>query len=160
MDGTQPPFRSTHETEWPPLLFCCCCFPFSFSYPLRKQTTATKGALVLSGSVPPVERGLRTEETRKQAQMHKRTPASGEKQQDAATDAPYLSQREIEILALVADGRTDNEIAIRLCMSAKTVSWYVKEIRARLNARSRAHAVALAMWQGILSGEHSPDVHS
>jgi DNA-binding CsgD family transcriptional regulator len=107
-----------------------------------------------------VERGLRTEETRKQAQMHKRTPASGEKQQDAATDVPYLSQREIEILALVAGGRTDNEIAIQLCLSAKTVSWYVKEIRAELGAQSRAHAVALALQHGILSWTSIPEQES
>ncbi len=80
-----------------------------------------------------------------------------EEQRDAANSATYLSKREIEILTLVAEGRTDNEIAIRLCMSAKTVSWYVKEIRARFNARSRTHAVALAMRQGILSGKLSPE---
>ncbi len=82
---------------------------------------------------------------------------SDEEQRDAANNTTYLSKREIEILTLVAEGRTDNEIAIRLCMSAKTVSWYVKEIRARLDARSRAHAVALAMRQGILSGKLSPE---
>jgi DNA-binding CsgD family transcriptional regulator len=82
---------------------------------------------------------------------------SDEEQRDGANSATYLSEREIEILTLVAEGRTDNEIAIRLCMSAKTVSWYVKEIRARFNARSRTHAVALAMRQGILSGKLSPE---
>ena len=82
---------------------------------------------------------------------------SDEEQRDVADNTTYFSKREIEILTLVAEGRTDNEIAIRLCMSAKTVSWYVKEIRARLDARSRAHAVALAMRQGILSGKLSPE---
>jgi len=85
------------------------------------------------------------------------TSTSAEEQRDAAHSATYLSEREIEILTLVAEGRTDNEIAIRLRISAKTVSWYVKEIRARFNARSRTHAVALAMRQGILSGKLSPD---
>ena len=82
---------------------------------------------------------------------------SDEEQRDVADNTTYFSKREIEILTLVAEGRTDNEIAIRLCMSAKTVSWYVKEIRTRLDARSRAHAVALAMRQGILSGKLSPE---
>ena len=82
---------------------------------------------------------------------------SDEEQRDVADNTTHFSKREIEILTLVAEGRTDNEIAIRLCMSAKTVSWYVKEIRARLDARSRAHAVALAMRQGILSGKLSPE---
>ena len=85
---------------------------------------------------------------------------SGEEQRDVAHSITSLSERELEILTLVAEGRTDNEIAIRLCMSAKSVSWYVKEIRARLGARSRAHAVALAMRQGILSGKPSPDQDS
>jgi LuxR family transcriptional regulator len=68
-----------------------------------------------------------------------------------------LSRREREVLALVAQGASDNEIAIRLCLSAKTVSWYVKEIRARLGAHSRAHAVALALRHGILSGMSTPE---
>jgi DNA-binding CsgD family transcriptional regulator len=85
---------------------------------------------------------------------------SGEKQRDVAHSITSLSERELEILTLVAEGRTDNEIAIRLYMSAKSVSWYVKEIRARFGARSRAHAVALAMRQGILSGKPSSDQES
>jgi len=51
----------------------------------------------------------------------------------------------------VAEGRTDREIALRLSLSVETVSWYVKAVRARLGARSRAHAVALAMRLGVLS---------
>ena len=82
---------------------------------------------------------------------------SDEEQRDVANNTTYFSKREIEILTLVAEGRTDNEIAVRLCLSAKTVSWYVKEIRTRLDARSRTHAVALAMRQGILSGKLSPE---
>jgi DNA-binding NarL/FixJ family response regulator len=91
--------------------------------------------------------------------MHNRASAFDEEQQDSANDAPYLSAREIEILGLVAEGRTDNEIAIQLCIPAKTVSWYVKEIRARLEARSRAQAVARALRQGILSGKRPPKAH-
>jgi DNA-binding CsgD family transcriptional regulator len=67
-----------------------------------------------------------------------------------------LSRREREVLALVAQGASDNEIAIQLCLSAKTVSWYVKDIRARLGAQSRAHAVALALQHGILSKTLTP----
>jgi len=68
-----------------------------------------------------------------------------------------LSRRQREVLALVAQGASDNEIAIQLCLSAKTVSWYVKEIRARLEARSRAHAVALALQHGLLSATSIPE---
>ena len=68
-----------------------------------------------------------------------------------------LSRRERQVLTLVAQGASDNEIAIQLCLSAKTVSWYVKEIRAKIGAHSRAHAVALAMEHGILSGLSTPE---
>lgn len=63
-----------------------------------------------------------------------------------------LSSRHREILALVAQGATDSEIARQLCLSPKTVGWYVSEILARLGARCRAHAVALALQQGVLNG--------
>ena len=85
---------------------------------------------------------------------------SGEDQGDAANDITTLSKRQLQVLGLVAEGATDNEIAIRLGLSAKTISYYVKELRARLDARSRAHAVALAMRQGILSGNSSPEQDS
>ena len=82
---------------------------------------------------------------------------SREERQHAASDAPHLAPRELEILTLVAQGKTDNEIAMALCLSAKTVSWYMSQIRTRFDASSRAHAVALAMQQGILSSKPCPD---
>ena len=78
--------------------------------------------------------------------------SDSDRQPTAAHDAVHLSRREREVLALVAEGRTDREIALRLSLSVETVSWYVKAVRARLGARSRAHAVALAMRLGVLSG--------
>lgn len=77
--------------------------------------------------------------------------SDSDRQPAAAHDAVHLSRRESEILALVAEGRTDREIALRLSLSVETVSWYVKAVRARLGARSRAHAVALAIRLGVLS---------
>ena len=68
-----------------------------------------------------------------------------------------LSSRQREVLALVAQGATDSEIAQQLCLSVDTVAWHVKEIRCRLDARSRAHAVALAMRHDLLSSQQLPD---
>lgn len=68
----------------------------------------------------------------------------------AAHDEVCLSCREREILTLVAEGATDNEIAHHLSLSKETVSWYMKQIRGRLDARSRAHAVALALRGNLL----------
>jgi DNA-binding CsgD family transcriptional regulator len=80
-----------------------------------------------------------------------------EDQSQEASSAPHLAPRELEILTLVAQGMTDNEIAMQLYMSAKTVSWYMGEIRSKLDASSRAHAVALAIQQSILCGKLSQE---
>ena len=75
---------------------------------------------------------------------------------DTADREMSLSNRQKEVLALVALGATDNEIAQQLCLSVDTISWHVKEIRCRLDARSRAHAVALAIRHDLLPGQQSP----
>jgi DNA-binding NarL/FixJ family response regulator len=57
-----------------------------------------------------------------------------------AADPAGLTTREIEVLALVADGLTDREIAARLFLSPKTVGHHVSSILAKLGARSRVEA--------------------
>ena len=62
-----------------------------------------------------------------------------------------LTAREAEVLALVADGRTNGEIGRLLFISTKTASVHVSNIMAKLGATSRGEAVALARADGILS---------
>ncbi|WP_052337084.1 helix-turn-helix transcriptional regulator [Nocardioides alkalitolerans] len=65
-----------------------------------------------------------------------------------ASDA--LTPREEEILALVAQGRTNGEIARQLYISVKTVSVHVSNILGKLGAASRTEAAALARRKGLL----------
>ena len=81
----------------------------------------------------------------------------GEEQGDTGNNMTTLSERQMQVLALVAEGSTDKEIALQLGLSAKTISSYMKHIRARLGAQSRAHAVALAMRQGLLPRSWPPN---
>ena len=61
-----------------------------------------------------------------------------------------LTRRELEILALVAQGRTNGEIAKQLFISTKTVSVHVSSILAKLGAASRTEAAAVARGRGLL----------
>ena len=63
---------------------------------------------------------------------------------------PELSPREREVLALVARGRTNAEIAASLVLSEHTVHRHVANILAKLGAASRAAAVAAATEQGLI----------
>lgn len=67
---------------------------------------------------------------------------------ESAPDA--LTPRETEILALVADGRSNGEIARQLFISAKTVSVHVSNILAKLDAASRTEAAAIARRRDLL----------
>ncbi len=61
-----------------------------------------------------------------------------------------LSQRELEILRLIADGLTNQEIADRLVLSLPTVKWHTGNLYGKLGVNSRTQAVARARELGIL----------
>ncbi|MEU7481767.1 response regulator transcription factor [Lentzea sp. NPDC042327] len=61
-----------------------------------------------------------------------------------------LTSRQCQTLALVAEGKVDEDIAHVLDIAVTTVRTHVREIRRRLGAHDRAHAVALAYHVGIL----------
>jgi DNA-binding NarL/FixJ family response regulator len=65
------------------------------------------------------------------------------------TPAPdALTPREQEVLAWVAQGLPNKEIAERLAISQRTVKFHVSSIMAKLGAANRTEAVALAVQQG------------
>ncbi len=61
-----------------------------------------------------------------------------------------LSERELEVLVLVAEGLTNREIAARLYLSLNTVKVHTRNIYGKLDAHHRADAVARARAFGIL----------
>jgi len=58
--------------------------------------------------------------------------------------------REIEVLQLIADGLVNREIGVRLFLSEETVKSHVRHLLAKLQARSRAHAVAVGYRRGLI----------
>jgi DNA-binding NarL/FixJ family response regulator len=67
-----------------------------------------------------------------------------------ATEPITLSPREIEVLRLVADGLGNKEISFRLGISEHTVKFHVNSILTRMNAATRAEAVAIGIRQGLV----------
>lgn len=61
-----------------------------------------------------------------------------------------LTPRQRQVLGLIASGSSTVEIASRLVVQPDTASRHVKDILARLGARSRAHAVAIAFRRGLI----------
>ena len=61
-----------------------------------------------------------------------------------------LTEREREILKLVAEGHTNNQIAERLIISPKTVDTHRTHVMDKLNLHSRAELVKYAMRRGLL----------
>ncbi len=57
-----------------------------------------------------------------------------------ATDALTLTGREEEVLALIADGLTNQEIATRLVVSENTIKYHVQNIYGKLNVTNRTEA--------------------
>ncbi len=67
----------------------------------------------------------------------------------AAQQEQALTEREVRLLRLVAEGLTNREIAERLCLSPHTVKEYVSTLMTKLGARKRAEAVNLAAKRGL-----------
>ncbi len=61
-----------------------------------------------------------------------------------------LTEREIEVLRLVAEGYDTAEIARRMSFSERTIKSILHDVTTRLQLRNRAHAVAYAVREGLI----------
>jgi DNA-binding CsgD family transcriptional regulator len=62
-----------------------------------------------------------------------------------------MSDRERQVLAVIAQGKTSQDIARRLGISARTVEAHSRSITKKLRAANKAHAVAIGFRKGILN---------
>jgi DNA-binding CsgD family transcriptional regulator len=69
---------------------------------------------------------------------------------DCPNGGVSLTPREIEVLALAADGLTGPELAQKLVLSPTTINTHFKNIHGKLHVRTRAAAVAKAMRLGMI----------
>jgi DNA-binding NarL/FixJ family response regulator len=112
----------------------------------QRALKAGAHAYVLKGSVRKeildtirdVSRGLKRIEPNVAADLAKH-------QSDAS-----LTRREIEVLSLVAAGKSNKLIAAQLKINEETAKTHMKSILAKLEANDRTHAVILALRRGVI----------
>ena len=130
----------------------------SFGHVYEIARTKSRLAAVLRASGERDEPACLVEEAREVAERLRAAPLLREldtvartPRESASGGEVALTPREAEILALVAQGRTNGEIAGQLFISVKTVSVHVSNVLAKLGASSRTEAAALARRRGLLT---------
>lgn len=72
---------------------------------------------------------------------------------DSSRSVNELTNKEVEVLKLVAHGATNKEIASSLNISDNTVKYHLRNIMEKLNVKNRAQIAAFAVTKGITLGE-------
>ena len=96
------------------------------------------------------ELGMRGLEERSLALQQQAVKSRGEKGRKQEVRVADLSKREVQVLQLVAAGKTNQEIASALCRSPSTVAIHVRNILGKTQAANRAEAAAFAVRHGLL----------
>lgn len=82
-----------------------------------------------------------------------RAPARTDRAQPTGDglDLEALTARELEVLTLIAEGLSSEQVAQRLGVSAATVKTHLRNVSAKLRAHSRLEAVAIALRRGLIA---------
>jgi DNA-binding NarL/FixJ family response regulator len=71
---------------------------------------------------------------------------------------PSLSKREREIMDLLSQGLTGEDVAERLVLSSETVKTHIRNAMTKLEANTRVHAIAIALREGYISPPEHAEV--
>ena len=96
----------------------------------------------------PLEELVRTIQQAHRGRKCLQTQVAQQLAQNVGSDT--LSEREIEVLALVSAGNRNRDIGVQLSISEETVKAHLRNILEKLAARDRTQAVAIAIRRGII----------
>ena len=94
---------------------------------------------------------LHIDEARTMGKIRLQLPPSALPSPPTKKETSPLSDREQEVIQLLASGLRDREISEKLYISERTVKFHIKNILKKLNVKTRAHATSKAVRQGWLS---------
>src|ERR1044072_1544660 len=156
MDGFTPPGgRKRLEEEWGAFLASGGAEGWYQLYvpdrgPVPVEFSATANVLParhLSVFIPPDETAA------EQAESALAREATGAAVAIEGSGRLQLTEREREVMTLVASGLQSGDIAERLFLSPETVKSHVHNVLGKLGAHTRAHAVAIALVTGQITWE-------
>lgn len=81
-----------------------------------------------------------------------------DRRRGSVADGRRLTTREMTVLTMVAGGWTSRQISIQLRISVKTIENHKQKVFDKLGVQNQAHAVSMAMRQGILAPERVVEV--
>lgn len=109
---------------------------------LRALNSGAVGYVLKDADIPHLIRAIRS--VRDGGSYVDSRLAGGALLAGRSSEAPLLTEREMEILAMIVKGATNREIAATLVVSAHTVKYHVDNIKTKLGARRRTDIVRLA----------------
>lgn len=80
--------------------------------------------------------------------MHK---SLSEEQKPSSIQAEHLTDREHQVLVLMAEGLSNKEISTRMAISENTVKFHISSVLGKLGAASRTEAVSIGIRRGLLA---------
>ena len=107
----------------------------------QRLSTAIRAAATGDGHLPPDLLGRLLQQV---GDAQRRMPAA------AGLTFGGLTQRELTVLRLIADGYSTSEIATRMAYSERTIKNSIHDLVSRFHLRNRTHAVAFAVRQGLI----------
>lgn len=156
MDGIEATRRILAQARGAPRVLVLTTFDQD-EYVYEAMRAGASGFLLKSAPPAELVQGIRAaiagetllapEVTRRLVEQYVRGPGPG------ANDNPKLaelSEREREVLTLIAEGRSNAEIAAQLFVSESTVKTHVGRVFMKLDVRDRAQAVVLAYETGLV----------
>jgi DNA-binding NarL/FixJ family response regulator len=107
----------------------------------RELLSMLRGAVRGEAAITPTLGGRMLEEFRRLSRRARRAPAD---------EVIALTRREQEVLSLVAQGATDQEIADKLVISIHTVKSHMRNVLSKLHLGQRHEAALYALRQGLI----------
>ncbi|MBN2742430.1 LuxR family two component transcriptional regulator [Breznakibacter xylanolyticus] len=147
MDGIEATRRA--RERFPDLMVLALSMHGDEEYYYKMIEAGVKGFLLKDSGIKEIERAIQSvvdgESYFSNELLRKIISGMNKKSHDPVPDKDGLSVREVEVLGLICEGLTNEEIGDRLCISAQTVKGHRSNLLAKTNCKNSASLVMYAI---------------